>query len=241
MPWIGVPEDEDRNIINKDLLERKISQSFGKDVVIDNNTRAYTFYEKWSNQSLPEEDFIFISIRSGIGTGIFLNGSLLRGSQNIAGELGHLVIRPGEELCRCGNKGCLETIINQEVLYNQYLKTVRKNQINTAETLKIEDALNDLFTLASNDNREAKQIITDTAEYLSRALIPLVATLNIRNGIISGHFGENGIILAECTLEKMKTRLLPGMDFKLQYSQFNPSGHTHGAALLVMNQFLGLH
>jgi predicted NBD/HSP70 family sugar kinase/predicted transcriptional regulator len=238
MPWIGLAVDSDSHFINKKLAEETISRAVTTSVAIENNTRAYAFYERWINRTLPDEDFIFISIRSGVGTGIFLGGELLNGDQGLAGEIGHLVVQNEGKLCRCGNRGCLETVVNQEVLYGQYMEKLAGSRQAYGPPPNKYEALKDLFNLAADNISPAVEIIDEAVEQLLKGIAPLAATLNIRKGVISGHFGPAGTVLAEKLNRRICNYTLPGLRFNLSYSDFDPTGHTQGAALLVMNQYL---
>ena len=66
-----------------------------------------------SAAGLGPADFLYVSAGSGIGAGVVRDGVLFRGAHGFAGELGHFVIRPGGPRCRCGNRGCLETLIGR--------------------------------------------------------------------------------------------------------------------------------
>src|ERR1700750_1813415 len=68
-------------------------------------------------------DLIYLKVSSGIGAGLILNGRLYRGSGGLAGELGHVLVDPHGVVCRCGNRGCLETVAGTGALIDRLRPT----------------------------------------------------------------------------------------------------------------------
>lgn len=84
------------------------------DVLLEESSRARTLAEQWFGMAQNRSDFIFLDLGIGIGAGIILDRKLRGGPY--AGEIGHLVIRPGGRRCACGNCGCLEAYISEKIL-----------------------------------------------------------------------------------------------------------------------------
>ena len=74
-------------------IANALCRHFEHKVYIDNNVRAYTMYMKWAGKAFGYNNFILVSIRTGIGTGIYYQGNLFRGDQGLAGELGHVQVK----------------------------------------------------------------------------------------------------------------------------------------------------
>jgi len=80
------------------------------DTFIEHDVRAMTLAEKLHGYGIDKDNFIYITIGTGIGLGLFLNGKIYKGSNGMAGELSHICIEPEGLKCQCGNFGCLETV-----------------------------------------------------------------------------------------------------------------------------------
>ena len=80
--------------------------------------------EMWFGTAQRSENFISLLLGTGVGTGIILNGSLLRGATNSAGEFGHMTIAADGRLCRCGSLGCLETYLGASGI----IQTIQETQ-----------------------------------------------------------------------------------------------------------------
>jgi len=87
-------------------------QAFDLPVCVDNDVRAATLGEAWLGAGRPYRTFICLTVGTGIGAGVMLDGRLWRGPGSCAGEIGHIPIdmRPDAPLCGCGRRGCLEAV-----------------------------------------------------------------------------------------------------------------------------------
>ncbi len=94
--WNGLP------------LAGRLQEALGWPVLIENDANAVALGEYRYGAGRGARDLVYITISTGIGGGIVLDGRLWRGHHGLAGEIGHMVISPGGPLCTCGNRGCLE-------------------------------------------------------------------------------------------------------------------------------------
>ncbi len=90
-------------------IAEHLKKLVGLPVAIDNDANAATLAELWAGQAKGLDDFILLTLGTGIGGGIVANGRIVRGSTGLGGEIGHMTVYPGGERCGCGNAGCLET------------------------------------------------------------------------------------------------------------------------------------
>ena len=77
---------------------------------IDNDANVAALGERWKGAGDNEQDVVFITLGTGVGGGIVMNGQLLHGIAGCAGEVGHITVDPNGFECTCGKRGCLETI-----------------------------------------------------------------------------------------------------------------------------------
>ena len=97
----------------RDVLEGHL----GLPVVVENNVRAMALGEAYFGCGREAESVAFVYGRTGVGAGFVINHQLFRGSSTGAGEIGHMIMVPENgELCRCGNRGCLETQVSEAVI-----------------------------------------------------------------------------------------------------------------------------
>jgi predicted NBD/HSP70 family sugar kinase len=240
IPGIGFPTSSRRDNIEKArILEAYLSEIFHTSIRIETNTKAYAVFEKWNNETFSYRDFIFVSIRTGVGTGIFHLGKLFNGTHGLAGEIGHMKVVPNGPACRCGSSGCMETVVNQNYLFHQYRMNVLKETgwASGSSELSLFEGLAGLFTQAKRGEEPAVAIVNTAASYLGHCIANAITVLDITNIIISGHFGPDGDAILDSLREVIRSDILPKVEVNLSYLPFDPNGHTRGAALLVLKDY----
>ena len=209
-------------------------------VRIENNVRSYTMYAKWIGPAFSFQDFLLLSLRNGVGTGIFYQGELIRGTHGMAGELSHLPVPGRGKLCRCGQRGCLETVVNARLLFREYQRKVEKIQRPTAPETEAElhKGLAQLFAFAKQGQPEAAHIIRQAAAHLGQGMIALLKILDIPYVLLVADFGPDGDAIIPDLYQEMGARLLPGTQCSLHYYPLEQDGFARGAALLVLKDYL---
>ncbi len=90
-------------------IAKKFEEALGIPVIVTNDANAAAVGEFTYGVARGMKNFIMITLGTGVGSGIYINGQLVLGCDGLAGELGHLTVAPGGRTCGCGRKGCLET------------------------------------------------------------------------------------------------------------------------------------
>ncbi len=211
------------------LLKENLSRKLPVPVQIDNIVRSYTLYK--AHSMLAHENFLVVTIRSGIGVGIFVNDRIFRGDDMLSGELSHVTIDRQGEFCRCGKRGCLETKINQHILYQKYEEAYQ-----TASSL--EAGLHDLFSKAASGESAALGIIEEAADYLARGLSLLLLILNINRIYLSGHFGAHGDVIIKHIQRQLEKYLYARISYEIIYEPLQEHYFTSGARLLIYTDYL---
>ncbi|MEU3072694.1 ROK family transcriptional regulator [Streptomyces laurentii] len=93
-----------------------LSAATGLTVTVENDVRALTVAEHWFGEGIGTGYFALVTIGSGIGSALVVNGHLLRGAYGVAGEVGHICVDPSGPRCRCGARGCVEGIASTDVI-----------------------------------------------------------------------------------------------------------------------------
>jgi glucokinase len=89
-------------------LRDEINQRLGTPVILENDANAAALGEKWLGAGRDVDDLVLLTLGTGIGGGVILNGRIMRGRDGMAGEFGHMTVIPNGNPCGCGNAGCLE-------------------------------------------------------------------------------------------------------------------------------------
>jgi len=129
-------------------LKARVEKATNLPVVVDNVANACALSEVWYGFSDGLHDLVVVNVSEGIGTGIFVNGRLLRGEGGAAGEFGHVQIEPDGRCCGCGSRGCWETIASNRAGMRYYTEASKM-------TLPSIDALLQLVKAKDQTAREA--------------------------------------------------------------------------------------
>lgn len=154
----------------------------GLPVLIDNNVNALALAESLFGTGRGHENFLVVTIGTGIGAGIVAGGNVVRGHSGNAGEIGHIPVKENGPRCQCGSLGCLEAIIGQSAL----IETARR------EGVIGEDAgIAALANVASGGNEAAQRIFAEAGHLLGRAIAGVVNTLDPELIVILGEGAES--------------------------------------------------
>lgn len=113
--WVDIP------------IRELISRSFPIPVFLENDANAAALAEKWIGAGVKDENFVYITVSTGIGAGIIADGQLLKGMKGNAGDIGHTVIDPSYGKCVCGQYGCLESIASGTAIAKRASEILGKN------------------------------------------------------------------------------------------------------------------
>ncbi|NIM91869.1 MAG: ROK family protein [Candidatus Aminicenantes bacterium] len=133
----------------------------------DANMAAFGEFKAGSGQGV--QSLVLLTIGTGVGSGIILEGKLWQGKCGYAGELGHIIVNPEGEKCNCGGQGCLETEVSAPKIVKNYMALKKKEMNISAE---------EIFNLAKKGDEEARQAFAQASFYLG---IGLATTLNLLN------------------------------------------------------------
>lgn len=165
-------------------------------VLVLNDSQATAIGEYvYGNKHKPDENLIVVNVKYGIGAGILVNGQLFQGDGGGAGEIGHVVVQENGELCRCGKRGCLETISSARAV-------MRRLKLNSL------DAVHSAFEAGDSN---AKESIERAARYLGISLANLIGTLNIQKIVLAGDMTRFGAPWLETVNASMRNAALTRM------------------------------
>ena len=182
------------NVHIKNILEK----GFNIPVFVDHDVRVITLGEKCYGLAKGIDNFLCITIGTGIGLGIFCNGQLVRGAHFHAGEFGHITVLKNGPLCGCGNKGCLETLAAGPAIKAQAQKAVRqrkKTAISDIEPNIKNITAKTVFEAARRKDKTANHILDEAAEFIGIGLSILLLVLDPQLVIIGGGIAQGGKLL----------------------------------------------
>ena len=170
-------------------------------VLIDNDANVAALAESVAGVSAGTTSSVFITIGTGIGSGIILNGKIWKGAHGIGGELGHVIFQAGGVPCSCGNKGCLERYCSATALIRMGREAVSSNPNSlilekvAGDTSKIEART--VIDCAREGDALAKEIYALFISYLSQAIASVVNLLDPEVIVIGGGVSKAGVFLLD--------------------------------------------
>jgi N-acetylglucosamine repressor len=218
-----------------------LSQRLALPVTVDNNVRAMALGEAMFGLEQDIDVLAFVYARIGLAAGFVVNGQLYRGAGAGAGEIGHTTVIPdGGEPCRCGNTGCLETLISEPVIMRLAHDIAAHNPNGTlAGYLKRADTLDAVFDAAREGDKLTLQMLRERARYMGIALANLVNTLNPELIVFGGFFEQGADVLLPTVEATMRERAFAdlGERVRLKTTSFSKRPGVIGAAALALNAF----
>jgi glucokinase len=187
-------------------------EALGLVTYLDNDANAVTWGEKWAGAGQDLENFACLTLGTGVGGGLILDGRLWHGSQGSGPEIGHMTIAPRGERCRCGNRGCLETLASATWLIEKAYK------IKLIERLPPDVGLPsrnhgtglttiDLFHLARGGEPISLRLFREMGEALGLAIANLVHLLSLQGVILGGGLSRAATIFLPYLEKEFKKRL----------------------------------
>lgn len=169
-----------------------LAEATGYEVFIENAPIACAIAQMWLGERGNEtpRDFIYLTVSDGVGTGVVMNGEVVRGHDFTAGEFGHVPLDADGPSCLCGARGCLEAYTSNLATLSRYMG--REFSRAEARQLLSETGLTitDVIGRAKNGEAAASRAVEETAHFLGRGLAVIVNALNPAQIFIGGEITE---------------------------------------------------
>jgi predicted NBD/HSP70 family sugar kinase len=212
--WVGVTPTE------------LLAERTGLAVRIVNDANAAVLAERRFGAARDCADVIYLRLSSGIGAGVVCDGRMLLGRYGLAGELGHVPVEPQGAVCRCGNRGCLETVASPGAIAG-LLATSWGRPVSTT----------DLADLLRAGDRGALRAVEDAGEAVGRALALVVTLLNPALIVIGGDLLTAGETLFDPIRRTLARNTMSShaRSLRIVPSDLGDSAGVRGAAALVLD------
>jgi glucokinase len=188
-----------------------MTEKFGIPTALTNDANAAAVGEMTYGAARGMKDFIMITLGTGVGSGIVVNGKVVYGHDGFAGELGHVIaVREGGRTCGCGRKGCLEAYASatgvarsaQEIM----MKTTKPSLLHNTPLDKITSK--DVFDAAMSGDEVAKEIFNYTGKILGECFADFVTFSAPEAIILFGGLSKAGDLILNPIVEHMEKNML---------------------------------
>jgi predicted NBD/HSP70 family sugar kinase len=207
----------------------RLRATFPVPILVDNDVNTMAWGEH-ARHLRDTSHMIFIKVGHGVGLGIVAGGSIQRGADGAAGDIGHLPVAGAEGVrCECGNTGCLEAVASGRAMARQ----LRENGATA-------DGSRDVVALARSGDLRASALIRESGRLIGEALVSAVNLLNPRVIVIGGDIAHADHLLLAGVREVIYKRSLPlaTRHLRIVRSQLDDRAGVVGAAMLAIEHVL---
>ncbi len=226
--------------MNGIYITKQLSEILGKPAFLDNDVNTMSLGEFYYGAGKAYQHIIAMTLGTGVGGGIILNGELYRGASFTAGELGHMSISRDGKYCPCGNYGCLERYVGRDGIVERFMNPKNKGfETSIDKYLEDGEVTPKAISLAAADGDKLSiQVLRETGEILGFALATLVNALNPEAIIIGGGISNAGDLILGPASETMHrfAYAIPAKDVEIHKAELgNDAGLVGAASLVVAN------
>ena len=220
-------------------LSSYLSEKLGIPVILENDANAAAYGEFKTGFAQNTKNFVALTIGTGIGSGVILDGKIFRGSNGIAGELGHTVIKLGGRPCSCGRNGCVDVYASATGL----ITTTKEFMESNKSSLMWELSQNDIskvngitaFKAARQGDKTALEVIASYTEVLAACISNIINTFQPDTITIAGGISKEGDFLLNPVKSLVEKEILKNPSCpqpKIEIAKLQDKAGVIGAALL---------
>jgi predicted NBD/HSP70 family sugar kinase len=177
-----------------------LEEAAGLGVEIENAANACVLAAVWFDH-IESRNMVVVTVSEGIGTGILVNGELVRGLSGLAGEFGHVPLDLNGPVCSCGSRGCWEVFASNRAALRYYRESTAQPEGLT---------FGDLLDLAERDDAHAVQALETMARYLGRGMRMLVAGMDPEQILVIGDLTRSWNRVGPIVQAEVQAQVLPG-------------------------------
>jgi predicted NBD/HSP70 family sugar kinase len=202
-------------------LERRL----GRPVLMGNDANLGALAEVRHGAGRGARNVVYVMLSGGIGAGLVLDGTLFSGHSGLTGELGHVVADPAGRICRCGNRGCLETVASAAAL----LEALRP--LHGADV-----TLEDAIALSNAGDAGCRRLFADAGRTVGRAVGTICNIVNPELVIVGGEMSVVGDVLVDAVAEGIGLATIPAIrrDARVVRASLGERAEVLGAIGLVL-------
>jgi len=201
---------------------------------LENDANLGALAELWWGSTDGIRDFTFLKVATGVGAGHIVRGEIFGGASGVAGEIGHVTIDPEGEMCVCGNRGCLTTLVGTQAL----LQRAERGRMCSPDSVLAtgELSVERLVDAADQGDPLALEIVEEAGTYLGDAIASLVNLMNPGEVVLGGGLSRAGDRLLDAVRRVVASRTLVAsvLSTQIRASTLGERDVALGAATLVI-------
>lgn len=210
-------------------LGKKSESKLGKPVIVENDANAAAYAEWAVGGGKKARRLVCITIGTGIGGGIVIDGNLISGYGN-AGEIGHINVVKNGLCCGCGGRGCLEKYFSRKILQDEIMSLIKSGKI-SINTKDKNISTGEIISLIKSGNFTAINAFKNGISYLAIAIETLVNVIDPDLILLSGEISKLGKILTDEIKRQIR------FDVKIAPAKLKNDAGLTGAGILALKKF----
>jgi glucokinase len=191
-------------------LRDRIASAVKLPATLDNDANCATVGEWWCGAARGARNVVGLTIGTGIGGGLILNGDLYHGSSDVAGEIGHTTIDSTGRRCKCGNYGCLEAYASGPAIAERAREALAGDEASMLPRMVGGDlekiTARTVYDASLRGDETAREVVRETARFLGTGLANLLNIVNPDVVVLAGGVTEAGDALFEPLRAEVKRR-----------------------------------
>jgi len=186
-------------------VAEELSTLTGLMVKVGNDANVAALGEMWQGGAKGCKDVVMVTLGTGVGGGIIVDGKMVAGFNGAGGEIGHITVNPNEiEACNCGQYGCLEQYTSATGIVRMAKKKLAHSDDETTLSQIEEISAKDIFDAAKAGDKLAIELVDELGEILGAALSNIACVVNPEVIVIGGGVSKAGMILVETIQDHYK-------------------------------------
>ena len=216
-------------------VRHELAELLKMKVTVGNDANVAALGEMWKGGGMGHRNMVMVTLGTGVGGGIIINGEIVVGGHGAGGEIGHICVNYNETIkCGCGNRGCLEQYASATGIVRLAKERLENN---TDETIldRNDISAKTVFDAVKENDKVAIEIAEEFGKYLGYALANLAAAVDPEVIVIGGGVSKAGEILLDFVSKPfMERSMFANKDCRFELARLGNDAGIYGAAKLVL-------
>lgn len=216
-------------------VQHEIEKRLNTRVILENDANAAAMGEKWLGAAREHDDMCMLTLGTGVGGGVVLNGMIWHGMTGMAGEIGHTTAFPDGVMCGCGNQGCVEQYASATAVKRMAMEAIatgKAPELGRAMAETSELTAKQVYQLAIEGDAPAREIFRVVGQALGMALATAVNVFNLPTYVVGGGVSAAWDMFAPAMMSELRKR-------SFIYRVTTPEGSTDKTRTIVTRATLG--
>lgn len=217
-------------------VAKEMTERTGFNVKVGNDANVAALGEMWQGGGKGRKDVVLVTLGTGVGGGVIVDGKIVTGSKGAGGEIGHIIVNDRETAsCGCGQKGCLEQYASATGIVNMAKRKLEQTSEETSLRGKSDLTAKDVFDAAKAGDSVADGIVEDMTKILGEALANVARVVNPEVFVIGGGVSKAGSIITDRVKKYYDAKSFNScMDAHFELATLGNDAGIYGCAQMVL-------